>query len=495
MKTFKKSMLSVLLLLVFVFNMVLPAYAAEATVYFDDPTTTVGAEFEVKVRVTSASAVTSFNANFTYDANALRFVSGDYSSGANGNVELSWTGSSADASFTLRFQALSEGTTKIETASSNGGSADGSALVITDGWSDITIGPGDPSLIQPEQTEATPTGEAGSLEVTVGESKYTITNGFSEALVPRGFTKTTTTYEGNQVEVIKQDTSEEMAFYLTPSAGGEADFFMSNSDNGTFSPMEIVNITDERYIVLLRPDSGNELPTSYQETTFEINGKSFPAWVDMKNAPDYYAIYALNTDGQRDWYRYDSTDQTYQRLGNVRKMAVTEDETLPKGIYGKIVQFLQDHMQFALIGAWVIFLVLFIILIVVGVKLRHRNRELDDLYDEYGIDEEEEEEPQKKKNTKKQRYEEDEIEEYDADNFDEEEEFDDMLSFDEPFDEKDDEFGLTEELDFDDDDELDNLRSELDNELDDIDDVKTQLKKKDSSSRKSTFDTDFIDLD
>ena len=49
------------------------------------------------------------------------------------------------------------------------------------------------------------------------------------------------------------------------------------------------------------------------------------------------------------------------------------------------------------------FLVLVVVLIVIGVKLHHRNLELDDLYDEYGIDLDEEEAVPAKGQRQKQR--------------------------------------------------------------------------------------------
>ena len=80
------------------------------------------------------------------------------------------------------------------------------------------------------------------------------------------------------------------------------------------------------------------------------------------------------------------------------------------------------------------FVVLIILLIVLAVKLRHRNLELDDLYDEYGIDLEEEPEKVKQSQIAVKKevaaepedeyldyYEDDEYEEYEEDEYEEDE--------------------------------------------------------------------------
>ncbi|MGF6991061.1 hypothetical protein M2145_002491 [Lachnospiraceae bacterium PF1-21] len=488
MKRIRKILVTALLIATLCISAVIPAFAASATVIFDDPSTTVGAEFDISIHISADSSIDSYTMNLAYDAGFLRFVSGDYTTGGDGAITLNWSGSSADMTFNLKFQALQEGTTRIETTQSNGNASDGSGLAITDGWSEVTIGPGDPSLIQQEAPATT----GGSLNVAVDEKQYTVTGGFSDALVPIGFVKTTTTFEGQEVEVAKQETSDEMAYYLTPIDGGDADFFMYNSADGTFSAMEYVELSNDRYIVLLKNGGAPKLPEDYGETVLEMNGKQFPTWVSADN-PEFYVVYALNSAGQRAFYRYDTTDETYQRLGQVSATVSEDEDSTPEGWFGKLVNFLEDHMAIAIIGAWVIFLILFIILIVIGVKLRHRNLELDDLYDEYGIDLEDEEESNKKEKRKKTaRNRQDEEDDLFQESLlsGEDGDFEDAADFAfDDFDEED-EF---EEDDFEEDefpeDDLEDLRADMNGE----DSLTSQLKKKEKASR--SFDTDFIDLD
>ena len=95
-------------------------------------------------------------------------------------------------------------------------------------------------------------------------------------------------------------------------------------------------------------------------------------------------------------------------------------------------------------------IIILVVLIVLGVKLHNRNAELDELYDEYGIDEEEDEpeEPVKEKKGGlfgKRKKDEDEFEAYEESSFDEDDFEDDFE--DDYEDEYEDDF----EDDFDDD--------------------------------------------
>ena len=85
--------------------------------------------------------------------------------------------------------------------------------------------------------------------------------------------------------------------YLTENSSGESDFFLYNSDDGSFAPFEEVEIAKDRYIIPLMNDGKVNLPSQYQKTTLTLNGKEFDTWQDTKDA-EYYIIYALNSDGE-----------------------------------------------------------------------------------------------------------------------------------------------------------------------------------------------------
>lgn len=416
--------------------------AATAELRFADPSTTVGAEVEVKTKLSSVSSLQSMEATLTYDKSELKFISGDNATAKDGTIKISWTGTGTTAEFNLKFQALKEGTSNIEVSSATGTATDGSTLEITQGSSAVTIGAGDPSLIKEDtedQSEDSKTTAADGPVVKVNGKKYVVGSEFSEELIPDGFKKGEMTFEGSKYTVITQEASGINAMYLTEKSSGDSDFFLYNSDDGSFSPFEEVEIAKDRYIIPLMNDGKLKLSSRYQKTTLTLNGKEFDTWQDTKDA-EYYIIYALNSDGEKTTYRYDTTDGTYQKYSPESQGTTSGNKNNGKGLWGKILNFVEEFLDIVVIIAIALFLLVLLMFIVTAIKLRHRDLELDDLYDEYGIDMDEEEAvlKEKKKEAKKEEkakkaskkvkkkpakkyYDEDEFEGYDdEDDFDDE---------------------------------------------------------------------------
>lgn len=416
--------------------------AATAELRFADPSTTVGAEVEVKTKLSSVSSLQSMEATLTYDKSELKFISGDNATAKDGTIKISWTGTGTTAEFNLKFQALKEGTSNIEVSSATGTATDGSTLEITQGSSAVTIGAGDPSLIKDDtedQSEDSKTTAADGPVVKVNGKKYVVGSEFSEELIPDGFKKGEMTFEGSKYTVITQEASGINAMYLTEKSSGDSDFFLYNSDDGSFSPFEEVEIAKDRYIIPLMNDGKLKLSSRYQKTTLTLNGKEFDTWQDTKDA-EYYIVYALNSDGEKTTYRYDTTDGTYQKYSPESQGTTSGNKNNGKGLWGKILNFVEEFLDIVVIIAIALFLLVLLMFIVTAIKLRHRDLELDNLYDEYGIDMDEEEAvlKEKKKEEKKEEkakkaskkvkkkpvkkyYDEDEFEGYDdEDDFDDE---------------------------------------------------------------------------
>ena len=213
-------------------------------------------------------------------------------------------------------------------------------------------------------------------------------------------------------------------------------------------------------------------------------------------------VYALNADGKKALYQYDTVDKTYQRYNKAAASAKTaeEDTSSPKGIWGKVLGFVEDFLDIVVILAGIVLLLLVIVLIVVAVKLRHRNLELDDLYDEYGIDLEEEETqaPNQGRADKKAGGAKDKPAvrtpvETTSISLDDEDDFEAFDDYDEEFDDYEDDFDDYDDYEaegYDYDDEPEDL-------IDDLDDLLSSQpnKKRGHMEEDDTFKVDFIDID
>ncbi len=466
----------------------LVAHAADGKISFTDPETAVGEMVEVKcVLRSSGGSMGDIEVQLAFDSEYLSFQSGDGVEAADGSLTYKGDGGSSEISFTAKFQALKEGQTQITVNSASVASGSGDSLTLTEGKSTVKIAEGDPSKIV--QTETTSTG-AGDKEVEVNGEKYTLTDAFADADIPAGYSKTTVSLDGEDRQMVANESGAVTLGYLK-DAEGTGDFFLYNTENATFSPYEEVSISDTTSIIVLSDTSNVKLPKQYKEAKLTLNEKEFPVWQDSSKE-DTYVIYAMNNNGETGYYQYDPSENTYQRV----EISSDDEDSSKKntGILGKIQNFIEKHLA----------------LIVLGVKLHNRNAELDELYDEYGIDEEEDEpeEPVKEKKGGlfgKRKKDEDEFEAYEESSFDEddfEDDFEDDYE-DEYEDDFEDDFGREERFDtvelssFEADEDVFagyDRRDEL--TIDDLDDLLgEQPKKRGHIEADDAFKVDFIDLD
>ncbi|MBQ8804684.1 MAG: hypothetical protein IJZ53_13735 [Tyzzerella sp.] len=149
-----------------------------------------------------------------------------------------------------------------------------------------------------------------------------------------------------------------------------------------------INISNSTTITLIDDVSSVILPERYVETTVTVNEQEFTAWQDSEDE-DLYILYATSSTGETSLYRYDTLENTYQRF------TPTETEEEGSGLE-KILGIFGEKAEYVVFGAGAVLLIFVILIIVLSVKLYNRNAELDELYDEYGIDLDDEEENNKK---------------------------------------------------------------------------------------------------
>ncbi|MDR1800909.1 MAG: hypothetical protein LBQ95_03620 [Lachnospiraceae bacterium] len=367
-------------------------FAADGKISFTDPATKVGDM--VQVRVVARSTAGNFgqmSVSLKYDATALGYQGGaGVTKNGDGALTLASAGGAAEVAWDIQFQGLTQTTTKVEVASADIKNEAGAAMTLDFGNSTVSIAAGDPSKI----IEPAGGGSADGIAVTVNGTEYTFTNNYPEADIPEGFTKKELQYDGVPMQVLVNETNMATIGYLV-DATGAGDFFLYDDEAGAFAPYGPLKISETTTIVVLSNTSQVSLPNNYSQVTLTLNGKEFPVWQDMdKN--DIYVLYAISGSGDRAYYQYDKAEDTYQRFDVPVEEAVTEEPKTDTSIQGKIKAFINDHFKIVAIAGLAVLLIFLVLLLILGIKLHNRNAELDELYDEYGIDEEPEPLPKSK---------------------------------------------------------------------------------------------------
>lgn len=382
------SVLLALCLLVPCFSMT--AYAADGKISFSDPETKVGEVVEVKcaVRLTSGS-LGDVEVNLNFDSDALSFESGDGAeSSEDGSVTCIGNGGSSEQIFMLNFEALKEGSTKITVSDAAVSSADGSELTLDEGNSTVKISKGKSSKGKKKKSG----GAANDMQVEIDGTAYMLTDDFPEGDVPDGYERMMVTLDGQERQMVVNANSGVTLAYLLN--GDKGDFFLYNEEDATFAPYEELVISDKTSIILLSDTSAVNLSSDYKEAELTLDDKTFPVW-QKSGEEGIYVLYAMNSNGEKDYYRYDAEENTYQKFtpesGGEKKEEVS-------GLLGKAENFIGKNIQKIVFFGGLGLLVIIVLILVLGIKLHNRNAELDELYEEYGLNDEE---PQPVKEKKK----------------------------------------------------------------------------------------------
>ncbi len=387
------------------------SHAQEATISYTDLEVPAGQQFNVNIKVeeNDGDAIGNVTIKMNYDSSQIQFMSGEGIT-SEGNVltyNLTGDGSSTEYMTPMTFTALKFGTSTITISEVSGTLADGTPMSFVEGSSTITIAGGTEVAPTPQEApvEGAPAADAG---IVIQGVNYTVVSELPANKLPDGFIPAVANYNGGQINVAKEESSGIIVAYLANEAG-EQNFFMYNEQTGVFSPFVRMIISETSSIVFLETPTETSLDERYVETSLNVSNFVFPTWQDTE-MPGFYLINAMNNLGETSLYKYDVQEQTYQRyLASESSLVDTEAQVEEESFIDKI-PFVHEYGMYMLIGIGAIFLIILIILIVVSVKLRNRNLELDDLYEEYGIDEEFDEIPVNPSNGKNDKKNKDEFE-------------------------------------------------------------------------------------
>ncbi len=365
-------------------------FAADGAIEFSDHVSesdaiSVGETVKVTcaLKLSSGGEIQDSTVVISYDASALKFL-GDPNVTETTEGELTCVldvsaTNKKRADIELSFKGLKEGTTKVEVVRYEARTAS-QDINCREGYSSIKVLPGELTEDPVDEPTIPPT---DAVTVVMDGNTYFVSNEYKESDIPNGYEETTIAYESGEIKALRNAASNVVLVSLAEQSG-EAELYLFDEATATFSAYREISIsvsTGTTIVILTNTDEA-VIPRGYLETIAEIDSVQFPAWQNPDHS-ETCILYAVNNMGEKGFYQYDIKEGTYQRFVSVQ---VAEDDS-DDGMFARV---LNDNMDVIFIMIAAVFVIMLVVLIVLSVKLFNRNAELDELYDEYGIDLDEE---------------------------------------------------------------------------------------------------------
>lgn len=205
--------------------------------------------------------------------------------------------------------------------------------------------------------------EFGDTSVTVNGTEYKIAASFNESALPEGFEAGTYDYKGTEV-MAGVGLEKDLTLLYLEDAGGNGGFYIFNAETDSWSQFVSVE-TSSKAIVVVPLDAGAVVPEGFEEHQIDIDGIRVTGWVPKTEGdPQYCLFYAMNWNGEKNFYRYDLTEKTIQRY--FASGVSMDSYNKMKEDYNSLVRD-YNMQRYILIGVGVL---AFILLIVVLVLLK-----------------------------------------------------------------------------------------------------------------------------
>ena len=257
--------------------------AADGVIFFTDlDGIQVGETFTIQGSVVNRDGnLGQVELTMSYDTTAMRYVDGDANVTDQGDGTLVYSGTvngQERLDFNMEFEALVQGETRLEQKGAEVTDANGETLNLLDppGYSDVKIEAGDGT----QSSSGTATGSKVTLNVN--DTEYTVASSFPSNELPAGFSAADITVNGETVKGAVKENGNVQLLYLLDS-GNVGAFFLYHAEDGSVSPIQIVNLASGGSLILLGDRGDVTLPARYQEVELELSDtQTLPAWQEQQ---------------------------------------------------------------------------------------------------------------------------------------------------------------------------------------------------------------------
>lgn len=179
------------------------------------------------------------------------------------------------------------------------------------------------------------------LDVEIDGVSYTVATEFDASLLPEGYTQSTCTYGGSEVQC---GNGNDLTLLYLQGADGNGAFYIYIPESGVLSPYVTIDVT-AKSILVLPPDESVQIPDGFMETTIQLNGTyKVQGWVWKSDEQQKYCVvYGMNESGEKSLYRYDIAEKTFQRYFEDPSLATKYDNAQVEEIVDKYNALCRDY--------------------------------------------------------------------------------------------------------------------------------------------------------
>ncbi len=226
---------------------------------------------------------------------------------------------------------------------------------------------------EPETEAPASEGVTGELGVTVDGMAYTVQSVIPAEAVPEGCVKTTSTFNGKPVEAVLFEKGGLTLLYAVADGSESGDFFVYNEASGKLRLFVQIYSVENRYIVPI--EAQDNVPMQFKASDMPWDNFMLPAFAledtSVKNAQEFYLLYAVSNEGVRGFYLYDTIEGTYQRFLNYTG-AKTVAAAPAEGGFGKQAVLVIAVLAVLLLGAFVL---------IINMIVKNKEMQEDSLYE------------------------------------------------------------------------------------------------------------------
>ncbi|MBQ6318290.1 MAG: hypothetical protein IJI23_00675 [Lachnospiraceae bacterium] len=373
-------------------------YAEGLNVSADKENCEIGDTVTVTVDATALEGTAPADIQVEFNANRLSFVncSAEYGGGGGGLITFK------ESNATVEFTTLSGGTADVKVTATAEDAAEPETASVS-----VAVAGEDTAAALDAAAGGDLGVSPGTIDLSDGRVIQTV---FAEEFKPILFHKETTDYNGQMVECAKFDMGDMTLLYTTDASGADGKFMIYNRSTGNLDEFRMLQGIENRFIIVLA-DCEGEIPAGYTKAVLDWNGQTLTAFMEESVAAgsatavngvdpaDFFLVYAMSSEGNKGWYRYDKNEGTYQRFIPSQAGPATEGELQEEADETDSEGFLDDYIprniqSILLIVFVALALILLITVIILAVKLHEYAEDLDAIYEGgyYEDDEEDEDE-------------------------------------------------------------------------------------------------------